>query len=216
MKKHYTLLAAGLVLVLGSACVHGVLTNRWGQPVDLSIAAAQLDKLPHIVGDWHSQPLEVPESQLEGAEAVGHFSRLFRNDKTQTQVQVMVLCGAHGPIAVHPPTICFQGAGYRQTDPEKAKTVNAGDVKGTFWNTVFIQRTPDGVTWELDTYWAWSTHGECEASENPRVQYASSPHLYKIYVTHRRLPSNADASKSACEEFLKVFLPAFRATLSDT
>ena len=220
MHKKFLPVGLGLVLVIGSAYVHGVMTDRWGEPADLSKAAAKLDKLPTVLGDWHSQPLEMSEGQLRGAEAVGHFSRAFRNDKTQTEIQVLVLCGPHGPIAVHPPTICFTGAGLQQAYPEKKQAVDAGKVKGDFWRTKFTKRSPDGVRSELETYWAWSTAGICEASDNPRLEYATSPHLYKIYVTQQRRTADGaipeDNSHAACEDFLKLFLPAFQAVLSES
>lgn len=220
MQKQFTLLGAGLAIILGSAYVHGVLSDRWGRPADLSVAAGKLENLPHIVGDWHSRPLEIPESQLQGAEAVGHLARVYRNDKTQTEIRVMVLCGAHGPIAVHPPTICFTSAGLEQAHPEKIQTIAAGNVQDKFWKTLFTKRSPDGVRSELDTYWAWSVNGECEAPENPRLTFGGRPHLYKIYVTHLRgfsQGANAKAPADApCEEFLEVFLPAFRTVLSES
>lgn len=219
MRKQILLLVSGLVIILGSAYVHAVLTNRWGSPADLSAAAEKLDRIPHIVGDWHSEPVEIPENQLRGAEAVGHFARVYRNDKTQKEVQVLILCGPHGPIAVHPPTICFTSAGLQQTHSEKKQPVAAGDLNGEFWNTLFSKRSPDGVPMELETYWAWSQAGETVASDNPRLEFASSPHLYKIYVTHLRPPIHTDSQKKAanppCEEFLKVFLPEFHAALSE-
>ena len=218
MHKTFLPLGLGLGLVIGSACVHGVMTDRWGPPPDLSAAAAKLDQLPTAVGDWQSQPIEMSETQRQIAEVAGHFSRAYRNPKTQTEIHVFVLCGPHGPMAVHPPTICFPGAGLRQAAPEKKHTVDAGKWKGEFWRTTFNRRSPDGVRWEWDTYWAWSTDGTCVASDNPRLQYAGSPHLYKIYVTHvRRTAEGSDAqedSRTACDEFLKRFLPAFQSALS--
>ncbi len=209
-----------MVLILGSAYVHGVLTNRWGTPPDLSAAAAKLDSIPQVVGDWHSQPLTISEGQLKGAEAVGHLSRIYRNDKTQAEIQIMILCGPHGAIAVHPPTICFTSAGLQQDYPEKMQAIEAGGAKGAFWKTLFTKRTPDGLRTELETYWAWSVHGECQAPGNPRLEFASSPHLYKMYVTHLRRSSLdlnvKESTEAPCEDFLKAFLPVFRKTISES
>lgn len=215
MRKEYFLFIAGLVIIIGTAFGHGILTDRWGKPADLSAAAKKLDAIPPVIGDWHSKPLEMPKSQLEAAEAVGHISRIYRNDKTQTEIQLLVLCGPRGPIAVHSPTICFTSAGRQQAFPEKRESVKASDATGNFWQTVFTKRTPDGLEDELDTYWAWSVQGECQAPENPRLEFAGSQHLYKIYVTHLRQPAANKTSKdSSCEDFLKVFLPAFQAALA--
>jgi hypothetical protein len=218
MKKESLLLGTGLILIIGSAYVHGVLTDRWGLPPDLSAASAKFDGIPHVVGDWHSVPLEISEAQLRGAEAVGHFARIYRNDQTQVEIQVMILCGPHGPIAVHPPTICFTGAGWQQTYPEEPQEIKSDGGQATFWKTVFTRLAADGMRSDLDTYWAWSDDGEWEAPENPRMEFANRPHLYKMYVTrHRGASADAKMKESAeppCEEFLKVFLPTVRAALS--
>ena len=217
-ERSFLPLGCGLILVIGSAYVHGVMTNRWAPPPDLSPAAAKLDKLPAVIGDWHSQPIEMSEGQIKAAEVVGYFCRVYRNDKTRAEIQITVLCGPHGPISVHSPTICFPGAGLQQAYPEKKETVDSGKVKGEFWRTTFTMQSPDGVREDVDTFWAWSTDGICEAPNNPRLQYASSPHLYKIYATQRRNAAEAhktnDEPLPGCEEFLKDFLPAFRSAIS--
>ncbi len=118
------------------------------------------------------------------------------------------------------PPFVSQALVYEQTDHEKKRTIESGDVKGEFWNTLFTKRSPDGVRTDLETYWAWSLSGETVASDNPRLEFASSPHLYKIYVTQLRNNTGAATTKKSteppCEEFLKVFLPVFRAALSES
>jgi hypothetical protein len=200
--------------------VHGVRTDRWGSPVDLSVASGKLDGIPHTVGDWHSLPLEMSEGQLQAAEATGHFSRMYRNDQTQEEIKVIILCGPHGPIAVHPPTICFTGAGWEQTRPEQLREIKPDEVQGAFWETVFTRLALDGIRQNMDTYWAWSVNGNWEAPDNPRIHFAGSPHLYKMYVTRDHKPNEDKQEKQPteppCEEFLKVFLPTVRAALSES
>lgn len=219
MRNHILLFGSALVLVVGSTYVHAVRTNRYGDPPNLAAAAAKLEAIPSAVGNWYSVPVEMPESQLQVAEAVGHFARRYRNDETQTEIEVLVLCGAQGPISVHSPTVCFIGAGYQQTEPEKRRSVDAGELKGEFWNALFTKQSSDGVREDLDTFWAWTVDGETKAPKNPRIEFAGDSHLYKIYVSERRNSSRSGSDKSApktrCEEFLKLFLPAFQAALAE-
>lgn len=220
MRKDLFLWGTAALLIFGSAYGHGLMTNRWGAPPDLAAAAAKLDQIPLVMGEWQGQDRDLPETQLQAAEAVGAVSRIYRNEKLQAEVQLLVLCGPHGPIAVHPPTVCFAGAGLYQVAPEKSREMNAGKVRGTFWETVFTIRTPEGVTEELETFWAWSVAGECQAAENPRVEYAAQPHLYKIYVTHLRPATTGNASPppadNPVEAFLQDFLPTFQKALADS
>lgn len=216
MLKSILPIGLGLALVAGSTCVHGVLTNRWGAPPDLAAAAAKLDRIPHVIGNWESKAVEIPSTELEAAEAVGHFARLYQS--SQGQIQVLIVCGAHGPIAVHPPTICFTGAGYAQTEPETNQAITVGKVNFEFWKTIFTKKSAEGILIPLRTYWAWSVDGRCEAPVNPRMHFASNQHLYKIYVTQvLSSPSTrpTDAETAVFESFLSEFLPKFRAALSE-
>jgi hypothetical protein len=217
MLKNWLPLVLGFVLVIASGYVHGVLTDRWGTSGDVAQAAEKLEKIPHAFGDWHSEPLEIPASQLEAAEAVGHFARVYRNHETHTELQVLILCGPHGPIAVHPPTICFTGAGYVQADPETKQKIETDQIEGTFFETIFTKKMPEGYPVPLKTYWAWSENGRCEAPDNPRVRFAGSGHLYKIYVTRVLSPldDKVEGETTVCEEFLKIFLPKFEAAVSE-
>ena len=217
MLKNWLPLLFGLALVIASGYVHGVLTDRWGASGDVEQAALKLEKIPPAFGDWHSKPLEIPASQLEAAEAVGHFARVYRNHETHAELQVMIVCGPHGPIAVHPPTICFTGAGYVQSEPETRQTIETDQIEGTFFETIFTKKLPEGYQVPLKTYWAWSEHGRCEAPDNPRVRFANSKHLYKIYVTRVLEPQDVkdEGKTTVCEEFLELFLPRFEAAISE-
>jgi hypothetical protein len=195
----------GALLILGSGVIHGVQSDRWGQSQKVLDAANKLNELPVSFNDWVSEESEIPEKQLRQAEAVGHFSRSFVHSKTGRRVSVMILCGRPGPISVHPPTVCFVGAGWRlQSQPASAPI--DGNVSGSLWNGQFA-RVIDGVPVAIQTFWGWSSDGVWLACNNPRFETASFPFLYKMYVTVPVSAETNDLDLKTADEFMGDFLP---------
>ena len=56
-------LAAGLVLLLGAAVVHGLWTDRWGNGRELETALARMEQTPLTPSGWTGHELPVEEEQ---------------------------------------------------------------------------------------------------------------------------------------------------------
>lgn len=203
----------GVILLIASGILHGVQTARWRDPEVLSRAAARLENIPRRFTTWNSHPLELSERQLEVAEAAGGVAARYETFDAQVgsrAVEVMFLCGPFGPVAVHPPTVCFRGVGYRQLSEEKRVEVEDanGNSLGTFWSTDF-ERTVDGVPQRIRTWWGWSAGDEWMAPTNPRFAFAGTPVLYKIYFTE-------DVSSSDEPTIIPAFAQQFLPRVSES
>lgn len=199
---------SGIILLLASGILHGIQTGRWRDPEVLDRAAERLENIPRRFGNWNSHSLELSERQLKVAEASGGIAARYETFDAQAgprAVEVMFLCGPFGPIAVHPPTVCFRGVGYQQLSEEKRVEVEdtAGKSLGTFWSTEF-ERTVDGVPQRIRTWWGWTDGKEWKAPQNPRFAFAGTPVLYKIYFTE---DVSATESPSAIPTFAQQLLP---------
>src|SRR5262245_35692495 len=185
MSKLLPLIAAAGVLV-AAAVVHGLRTDRWGRPDNLDAYTAPLTEVAWTLGDWDGEAVAMSERELAVAEAAGHLSRRYRNRRTGDEVSVIVLCGRPGPLALHTPEVCFQGAGF-QLAGERQRYKPAKDVAGEpqeFWTATFAKRDraePES----LRLFWAWSDGGPWVAPEEARLVFFHSPALYKMYVSHR-------------------------------
>ena len=215
---------SGLAIVVTGGLLHGFSTDRWGRDLDLEQAAGRLTTVPQTLGagsDWVSEEVPTNSRQLAQAEALGHFSRRFvkRGDGTTSNegasVNVLVLCGRMGPIAVHPPTVCFTNSGLHQEKPEERYVVTgtAGAPLGEFFHSVF-SRNVDGVPMRLQTFWAWYGPKGFQAPDNPRLAFAGEHFLYKIYVTRLLSADEPPLDESPCVEFLRAFLPALQQHLT--
>jgi len=215
---------SGLAILVTSGFLHGFSTDRWGHDDDLNHAAGRLDNLPQTLGqggEWASEPVPVDSKQMKQAEAVAHFSRRYvkRGDGTTSNegaaVNVLVLCGRMGPIAVHPPTVCFTSTGLQQEKPEARFVVTGPEDAplGEFFQAVF-ERNVDGVPMRLQTFWSWYGPDGLQAPDNPRLAFAGENYLYKVYVTSLISGHEQPLDESACAEFLRVFVPALRQHLN--
>lgn len=205
------LLAAGLALIVGSGVVHGLQTDRWGQAQALLDAAQRLDEIPTEFNGWTSQDAPIAERQLKGAEAVGSYSRQFQHPKTGHAVNVMILCGRSGPIAVHPPTVCFTGSGWRlQAAPSRAVVESHADE--SFWNAEF-SREEDGIPISIRTKWGWNGDGKWMACRQPRLETARYRNLYKMYVTVPSTYLSPEEAEATAQDFLEQFLPVVNEAL---
>jgi hypothetical protein len=220
------LIVLSLLLVVGSGVVHGLHTDRWGQSDKVLAAGSRLDRIPRVIGDWVSEEVEIPPQQLQQAEAVGHLSRKYVNQVDGREMTILILCGRPGPISVHPPTVCFTGAGWRLASTPKpfAWTAPEGsDIEAEFWSCDFVRSTDEGPM-VIRTLWAWSSSDDWLAHERPRLATAHHPYLYKMYVTAPNNPTEIPLDTPFIEldqdppeallEFLEIFLPAVNTALS--
>src|SRR5436309_15131180 len=114
-----------LPLVVACGLAEGLWANRWQTSAAAEQAAARLKEVPLAVGDWQAEEREFDARQAEKAELTGHTWRRYVNQKTGAAVSVLLVCGRAGPVALHPPDVCYQGAGYRLTAPQARRDVPA-------------------------------------------------------------------------------------------
>src|SRR5436305_1973967 len=107
--------AVPVVLAFGTA--EALWTNRRAAADTSAAAAERLGGLPLSVGDWQGQALELDPRQISKAGISGYLMRQYVHRPTGNAVTVLLLCGRPGPIAVHPPDVCYGGAGFATVAP---------------------------------------------------------------------------------------------------
>jgi hypothetical protein len=216
MKRILTSVIA-LTAIIGAGVVHGWMTDRWGAPEQLARAAARVAELPRTIGEWDSTEQEIDPDQLVRAEAISSLSRVYRHRTTGQAVTVMLLCGRPGPIAVHPPTVCFTGSGYALMSPPARQSINsaAHELLGEFWRGDFMKESNTERV-SMRTFWGWSTDGHWSCPDNPRFEFATDSHLYKMYVTRSLSNTGESLEDDSCVKFLMEFIPATQATVASS
>lgn len=214
-KRNSAILAATILLLLGAGVADGIITNRWAPSDELQRASAAIQNLPLEIGEWTGVDREIDERELKIAAATAFIQRTYTNQTTGDQIIVTCLCGPHGPISLHPPTVCFTGAGWRLTEQEKPENYDLDDqTTCRFWQARFTRRNQLQEE-EIVTDWSWNNGEGWKASTNPRFEYAGSPFLYKLYFTSPARLAN-EQSKSLRDDFVKMFLSEFDRTVLES
>jgi hypothetical protein len=169
------------VLVVGAGVVQGLHTDRWMNSPDLAVADAKLEGLPMTFGEWEGKDRVMEASQKDLAEIVGYKMRTYRHKGTGAEVQVLIMFGRPGPIAVHSPDICFRGLGYK---PSGEKTTNpCKELPAMEFKTArFEIKDAAEPNPAQRVYWGWTTDGNWSAPNDTRRTFASYRALFKMYV----------------------------------
>jgi hypothetical protein len=163
-----------LGLLVASGVIQGQLTGRWATSVDLTAAVARLDQLPRVIGTWKGEDADVDRATLQRIGISGGIVRRYRDAQTGSIVTVMLVCGRPGPVSVHTPDVCYEGAGYELAAPPSSP------IPGFLAATMV--RPGVAIPDRLQVYWSWNATGRWEVPENPRLAFGIRPYLYKLYV----------------------------------
>jgi hypothetical protein len=209
--------AAAAVLVLAGGLAHGLWTDRWRPSPGIERAAEHLTRVPMELGDWVGKDLPQEGLELNRAGAAGAVVRQYENRRTGALVTVFLVCGRPGPVAVHTPDVCYGGAGYEAAhDPDRYPLPAAGSTPAAeFWTSVFSKREAARPE-RLRIFWSWSApDGAWSAPSNPRVAFARSAALYKLYVISPTHSEDGPREDDPAVAFLTRFLAAWQAAAQD-
>ena len=206
-------LAAAFLLMALSGVLHGLWTGRWGPSPDLQAAASRCENMAMNLGGWEGQPAKIDPRQLEVAEVLGYVSREYVNRNTGQKIAVLLICGRPGPISVHTPDVCYAGAGYAVVG--KQEPYRAGSDPNDVDEFMTARFAKPGVAPDpLRIFWSWSDGGAWSAPQDPRLAFARSGVLYKLYVIHTLATREEPLDKDPCLEFFRVLLPELRRCLT--
>lgn len=214
MRQAITLAAAfSLIIVVG--LVHGRWTRRWSGSRQVEAAAAALGRVPLDFDGWRGRPMELDRAQLVVGEIDGYLLRHYEDPLGGGGVTLLVVCGRPGPIAAHTPDVCYAGLGYDPTGPTDRIALEVGGPgrPASFRRAVLARASASGPS-TLEILWSWSSGGDWEAPDHPRLAFASRPALYKLYVI-REVPTPGEASgDDPSPRFLRALIPVLGRTLS--
>jgi hypothetical protein len=123
-------------------------------------------------------------------------------------VEVILVCGRPGPIAVHTPDVCLRGNGHSLV----AATAKYTTASAEFWTAKF--RNDDAaVPGSLRMLWSWNAGEGWKASASPRLEFARHPALYKLYMARQLATVDEPLEKDPSIELLPLLLPALQQAL---
>jgi hypothetical protein len=190
------------LLVLGGVA-HGLFSNRWGVAQDIVAFGQNLSQVPTEIGPWKCiQDSKLDDNVEKTLEAKGYISRVYTHQTTGESVNVFVVFGPKGPIAVHTPEVCYSARAVTQTSERTSTPVEAEFKEGNLWKLAFETNTVDKR--KMNVFYGWSEGGAWQAAANPR--FWRTNYLYKIQTSCQATGKKEDST----DEFFKFFLPELR------
>src|SRR5262245_28682465 len=169
-------------VVLAAGLLHGLHHEGWGAGADVDDAARRLDDIPNSHGDWHGEPESLDAYDVQQGGIKAYASRRYQNAVTGDRVSLLIVCGRPGPISVHPPDVCYGGAGFEAVGAEFRKDVICGDGRVITVSAMQFKPPPTLAQPPIEVSWAWSGGRGWAAPRNPRWEFAHFRALYKLYV----------------------------------
>ena len=196
--------------ILTAGLVPGLWAGRWIPAVSLDEAAARLPAIPFAVGEWNGRELQVNPAEQAAAQASGFVRRRYVNSRTGAAVTLLVLCGRAGPISVHTPDICLRGSGFDEVGKESRYEI-PGSPGNRLWVRQFQKVLPSPVF--IRVFYGWSANGTWEAPDNPRLAFARSPVLFKMYVFRDLADPNEPVDGDPAGDLLRALTTPLRTNL---
>jgi hypothetical protein len=197
-------IAVGLI-VMGGA-LYGSYSHRWGPPTDLVAMGQAVQEMPERLGNWSmidEAPME--KSALEMLECAGYVNRRYQHGSSGKIVNLAIIVGPPGPMAVHTPEICFSSRAYEQQSPRERKDLQSPQSEAhSFWCLDFD--TKNVLANKLRVYYAWSRGRQWLASERPRYEFAAAPVLYKLQLAADVPPGGMAGDADSGQEFLQALI----------
>jgi hypothetical protein len=179
MQRICTLFLATAAAV-ASGVVHGRWTDRWYADEETGAVASRLERVSDELGEWQGEPLEQESKPPKGV--AGHYVRRFVNRRNGEGVTVALVGGRPGPVSIHTPDACYGASGFEVATQTRYKMPHEGSEPEVEFCTAQFLRQRASERTQLRIFWAWSTDGNWQAPENPRVEFARQPVLYKLYL----------------------------------
>ena len=210
LNKWFSGIGCALALILLGGVAHGVLSNRWGVSENIQALGTQLNSIPMEIGPWKCSEEGKIEDRViyEILQANGYISRVYVHQSTAEAINVFLVFGPKGPIAVHTPEICYSARAVTQTSERQAVPADYDGKDGQLWKLGFETNSIDKR--KMSVYYGWTDGGAWQAAKSPR--FWRTDYLYKIQTSCQAVGKKEDST----DEFFRVFLPEVRKVLRKT
>ena len=214
MNRSTILIMTGLLVGAG-AFVHGATTHRWSLLAPPPSRAEAIHSGVLMLGETSQE--DVP-SELPVKERSRVTCRRYNFAGEPGTVVVSITSGPAGAVSTHTPDVCYPGSGYKTVQSPKKETVELpGGTRATYMVAVYEKKTATSVDRQR-IRWAWSTAGEWDVPDYPRLHYLDTGELYKLYIVtpeaqreDQRSEGDTPAVRAAVAAVLRQYAGMLRA-----
>lgn len=209
-KSQLYMLIAATLIVCGGAYVHGMKTDRWGQPTNekLSAFTDRLHYVPIQFGDWTSEPVDIPADEFKASNCDGGFQRVYTNSVTGDQISIFLVSGRGYHCTIHTPDFCYTAAGFQMArDPvnfsfEIANSPEPMEIIHTVFN-----KEETTITRHLRILWTYTNSGVWKSPSMAKYEYGDEDAMYKMYIVRNVEGRSPLIGEEPGVAFCKEFIP---------
>ncbi|HEU5116731.1 MAG TPA: exosortase-associated EpsI family protein [Isosphaeraceae bacterium] len=207
----------GLVVAVGFLAASGGVRawQSWG--VDEALRQGRespfpLDQLPMTLGDWKGETREMDSEIAKATGCTDHVFRSYRNDKTGSRIDLILLYGPTLEVVAHSPKICYPYAGFDFMIQPELRVIKAGKAQFAFSSMVFT-KGDGGQAIHEEVYYSWGAvhpgvpgvYWAPDMGEWKQVERI--PGLYKVHLQRVVSPLERREFGNPCEAFLTELMP---------
>lgn len=206
-----------LAVVLAVLIALGLFQHMWNlraaEANDPAEVMASLQRIPLRVTRWEGQD-DTDDYTDYPAGAIGPIRSIRYVDRAKGEtLRILITAGMTGPMLVyHQPTDCYPGIGYELVAPAIRHKVVSPTDSAEFWVGRFTKSDGPAPS-HLRVYWSFSATGDWQVPRSPRLAFARSPCLFKMYVIRVLRKADEALDKDPAQEFIRDFVPELRKTL---
>lgn len=202
MKAHLpALVVAGCIVAVGA--YHGSSTGRWSEASTLDNPGQKAAAATTSIGDWHGEILP-RDAEDDPKTSIIHCR--FTHSKTGKWIMTAVSTGKPGYVAVHNPEHCYLGSGYKIADAIRDQPIPIDNKRDAhFWTANFQKKKTTGVE-SIRIYWGWTTDGNWQAPNYPRLYFAGRNTLHKLYFIHAATGNESPEEMRFYQEFMTQYI----------
>ncbi len=212
----YTRIVMAVGLLIAAGWLHGRWVDRWGSSQEIADAAAVFPNLPMICGEWEGRDITSEESPFAYRSQSPQLMRRYSNRLNGNAVCLLLTCGRPSCMIIeHTPKTCYNSLGYEEFGQGRRQSIaldNNGQAE-LFAHT-FVKVTP-AYTSRIRLYWSWGVRDSWSFPERPRLEFASKPVLYKLYVTREMISDEERIEDEPIVPFLKALIPELNRTIAN-
>ena len=207
----------GLMVAVALLAASGVVRawQSWG--IDEALRQGRespfpLSELPMTLGDWEGETREMAPEIARATGCTDHAFRSYRNTKTGSRIDLILLYGPTLEVVGHSPKICYPYAGFDFMVQPEPRVVKVGQDQFAFSSMVFAKGEGDQALLE-EVYYTWGAVNP----GSPGVRWAPDmgawkqieriPGLYKVHLQRIISPLERREFGNPCESFLTELMP---------
>lgn len=194
-------LLALIFITVGSAYLHGELTNRWSTVDSMQPAIDFVNDTPKQLGKWEYQhdAHEMDDSVIRELGVTGYIGREYSDG--ETTVSLLLMTGHTDRLIRHTPDYCYASVGNDfLTEPTPQKV----EVDGVTHEFLTLRIRPNSeLRGDFTVVYGFLHDGVFSATRTPRWEFHGTPRVEKIQVLCEANPEDETAIPEPAADFLQ-------------